>query len=110
MEAILSALEEEKKQASRLIQKYKKELGELPQGTFFIRKVGKNCYGYLTFSEKGIIQQKYMGRLSKDEINHYREMAERKKKLQELRGKAQKQLDFLEKTLRHAGKKSKRGS
>src|SRR3989338_1978622 len=98
MEAILSALGEEKKQAIRLIKKYEKELESLPQGTFFIRKVGKNRYGYLTFSKNGEIGQKYIGRLSEDEIKRYREMAARKKKLQELKGKAQKQLDFLEKS------------
>lgn len=110
MEAILSALEEEKEQTSRLMKRYKKELGGLPQGTFFVRRVGKNYYGYLTSSEKGKIQQQYLGRLDENEIKRYQEMAKRKKKLQELRSKAQKQLTFLEKALRHAGKKGKRGS
>lgn len=110
MEAILLALQEEKKQASRLMQRYENELQALPHGSFFIRGAGKNRYGYLTFSEKGKIQQQYIGRLSEDEIKKYRGMMERKKKLQELRSKAKKQLDFLEKSLRHAGKKSKRSS
>lgn len=110
MEVILSALQEEKKQAQHLLKRYKEELRDLPQGSFFIRSVGKNRYGYLTFSEKGRIQQRYLGRLSEEEIKRYRQMTKRKKKLQELRNKAQKQLDFLEKSLRHAGKKGKRGS
>lgn len=66
MEAILSALEEEKEQTSRLMKRYKKELGGLPQGTFFVRRVGKNYYGYLTSSEKGKIQQQYLGRLDEN--------------------------------------------
>lgn len=110
MEAILSALQEEKEQAIRLIQRYEKELAGLPRGSFFIRGIGKNRYGYLTFSERGKICQQYLGRLGEGEIRLYREMAARKKKLQELRNKAQEQIAFLEKSLRHAGKKSKRGS
>ncbi len=110
MDAILSALKEEKEQAHRLIRRYEKELDELHQGSFFIRSVGKNHYGYLTFSEKGKIQQKYLGRLDEKDIQKYKDMSQRKKKLQELIKKAQKQFDFLEKALRHAGKKSKRGS
>ena len=110
MEVLLSALKEEKEQASRLIRRYKKELEGLHAGSFFIRGRGKNRYGYLTFSKKGKIQQKYLGRLEEADVKRYREMATRKRKLQELKAKAQKQLDFLEKALRHAGKKSKRGS
>ena len=110
MEAILSALKEEKEQAARLIQRYEKELEGLPQGAFFVRVVGKNSYGYLTFSENGKIQQQYLGRLDEEKIKGYRAMASRKKKLQELRNMAKKQFDFLEKALRHAGKKGKRGS
>ena len=110
MDAILSALKEEKKQARHLIKKYKGELQALPLGSFFIRKAGKNRYGYLTFSKNGKIQQRYLGRLNEEEMKHYLDMAERKKKLKILINKAQKQLDFLEKSLRHAGKKSKRGS
>lgn len=110
MDAILSALQEEKKQARRLIQRYAKELAGLPRGSFFIRGLSKNRYGYLTFSENGKIQQQYLGRLNDDEVRQYRDRMGRKKKLQELKKKAQQQLDFLEKSLRHAGKKSKRGS
>lgn len=110
MEAILSALQEEREQANRLVERYEKELAELPPGSFFVRGVGKNRYGYLTFSEKGKIEQRYLGRLDEDEIKRYQEMAERKKKLKELRNKAQKQLAFLEKALKYAGKKGKRGS
>lgn len=109
MDAILSALQEEKKHANRLVQRYEKELESLPQGSFFVRGAGGNRYGYLTFSERGKIQQKYLGRLDEEDIKKYRVMMERKKKLRELRNKAKTQLTFLEKSLRHAGKKGKRG-
>lgn len=104
MDAIISALQEEREQAHRLIQRYQKELKGLPPGSFFIRDVGKNRYGYLTFSEKGKIQQRYIGRLGEDEIRRYRELMERKKKLRELKSKAERQFNFLEKALRHARK------
>ena len=110
MEAILSALKEEKEQARRLIRGYEKELKALHQGSFFIRGSGKNRYGYLTYSKEGKVQQQYLGQLNEKAIKNYREQSSRKKKLRKLRNKAQKQFNFLEKALRHAGKKSKRSS
>lgn len=105
MEAIVSALKEEREQAKRLVQRYAKELEGLPRGTFFLRWIGKKQYGYLTFSEKGKIRQQYVGNDEAD-IKKYQEQMNRRKKLIELKKKAEKQLSFLEKALRHAGKKS----
>lgn len=106
MEAILSALEEEKKQAERLLQRYRKELAELPKGTFFTRKRGEKLYCYLTYSVAGEIRQKYLGSLGEEKIEEYQGWMLRKKKLKELIQKAEKQKSFLEKSLRHARKKS----
>lgn len=105
MEAILSALEEEKKQADRLLERYRKELEKLPKGTFFTRKRGEKVYCYLTYSESGEIRQDYLGPLSEEKIQEYQVAMQRKKKLKELIQKAQKQKSFLEKSLRHARKK-----
>lgn len=104
METIVSALEEEKEQAKRLVQRYVKELAALPKGAFFLRRVGKRLYGYVTSSEKGRIQQRYVGRDEKV-LKDLQDQMGRKKKLQELKKKAEKQLAFLDKALRHAGKK-----
>lgn len=106
MEAILSALEEEKKQADRLLERYLKEIESLPKGSFFTRKRGEKVYCYLTYSIAGEIRQDYLGRLDKDKIREYQMAMQRKKKLKELIQKADQQKSFLQKSLRHAHKKS----
>lgn len=106
MDAILNALEEERKEAQKLLKKYEKEFISLPEGTFFTRKVGKQTYAYITSSDRGEVKQKYLGNLEPEEVAHYKEATKRRKKLKSLMKQAQKQLDFLEKALRHAGKKS----
>jgi len=104
MDPIISALEEERIEAKRLISRYEQELEALPRGSFFLRKLGKNRYGYLTCSEGGEIRQKYLGRLSEDEIKQYQQQSERKKKVLGLRNKAEKRYAFLERALKHAGR------
>ena len=106
MEAILTALEEEKKQAERLLQRYRKELDALPNGTFFARKRGEKVYYYLSYSVAGEIRQDYLGSLSEEKIKEYQAGMLRKKKLKELIRKAEKQKSFLEKSLKHARKES----
>ena len=105
MEAILNALEEEKKEAQKLLKKYEQEFALLHEGAFFIRKIGKQTYGYVTFSEKGEVKQRYLGNLEPEEVKHHKEAAQRRKKLKGLMKQVRKQLSFLEKALRHAGKK-----
>ena len=103
MEAIILALQEEKKEAARLITRYKSELSKLPKGSFFVRTFGKNRYGYVTYSKQGVVKQNYLGPMNDEQISEYREKISRKKKVQELAKMAQKQYTFLEKALRHAG-------
>ena len=105
MEAIISALEEEKKQANRLLNRYQKELKNLPNGSFFTRKRGERTYCYITYSVAGEIRQDYLGRLSDNKIQEYLAMMKRKKKLKELIRQAEKQKTFLEKSINYARKK-----
>lgn len=105
MEAIFSALKEEKKQTERLFKRYHGELNKLPKGSFFTRKRGEKVYCYLTYSVGGEIRQDYLGILSEEKIKEYKESMLRKKKLKELIQKAEKQKSFLEKALRYAREK-----
>lgn len=105
MDAIISALKEEKKQADRLMNRYQKELKKLPNGSFFTRRRGERTYCYLTYSVAGKVKQDYLGRLSDDKIQEYLAMMKRKKKLKELIKKTEKQKSFLEKSINHARKK-----
>lgn len=106
MNPIVSALEEELRQAKKLIRRYQRELDALVEGTFFARKKGKRVYGYITFSEQGEIKQQYLGSLEDAKLKRYQEQMKRKRKLKELLKKAQFQCHFLDKALKHARTKS----
>lgn len=107
MEAIISALEEEKREAEKLISKYERELDGLPKGSFFVRSIGKGNYGYITYSVGGKIQQKYLGRMNEAQIKKYKAQMDRASKLKSLLKSSKENLDFLIKALRHAYAKSK---
>ena len=110
MKSIISALEEEGREAEKLIAKYGKELSQLPDGSFFVRRKGNGQYGYVTFSKGGKIGQRYLGRVSPEEIEEKKAKYDRAKKLKTLMKQAEQQRDFIEKALRHARAKSKRSA
>ena len=110
MEAIISALEEEGREAEKLIAKYEKELSKLPGGAFFVRTIGKGKYGYVTYSEEGVIKQKYLGRMDNEQVKMHKAQAQRVKKLKSLIKLAREQRDFIRKALRHANTKSQRSA
>jgi hypothetical protein len=110
MESIISALEEERREAEKLIAKYGRELSKLPEGSFFVRRKGNGQYGYVTFSKAGKIGQRYLGSMSPEEIEEKRSKYDRAKKLKSLKKQAEQQRDFIEKALRHARAKSKRSA
>ena len=106
METIIIALKEELIEAKKLVKKYADELAKLPKGTFFIRKLGQNQYGYITRSERGQIKQEYLGLIKDDELASVKEKFKRQKKLKALLKQTKIQLAFLQKALRHANKES----
>lgn len=107
MEAIISALEEEMKEAKKLISKYERELKGLPKGAFFVRSIGRGDYGYITCSIGGKVHQKYLGKMSDARIKKYQAKMERTSKLKSLLKSARENLNFLRKALRHAHARSK---
>lgn len=106
MNALIIGLKEEKKEAAKLIKTYERKLRALPKGTFFVRKVGDTTYGYVTRSVTGEIRQKYIGKVTPEQIREQKELATQKKKLKSLIKQAQHQLRFLERALTNARKKS----
>ncbi len=110
MEAIISALEEERREAEKLVARYECELDRLPKGSFFVRTLGNGQYGYMTRSVDGKVQQEYLGKLSEAQIKKYRAQMERVAKVKALLKSAKENVNFLKKALRHADAKGKRGS
>jgi hypothetical protein len=106
MEAIVSALREELRQAKALVKRYGVVLEKLPDGSFFVRSIGKQRYGYITRSHNGQVFQEYLGKLDDASIALLQAQMQRKKKIGQLLKQAKAQVDFLQKAIRHARKKS----
>lgn len=100
MKILISTLKEELATSKRLEQKYKKQLGELPQGSFVVRTVRHKRYGYLTYREGTKVKQRYLGPVDEETIGLYREAVknrkEYKRKLKSVKG----QIKILKKALR----------
>lgn len=106
MEAILSVLKEELRQATTLAKRYTRALAKISDGSFFVRRIGSQQYGYITRSRAGVVSQEYLGKLDKAAITKFTERMRRKKKLGKLLKQTKAQAHFLQKAIRHARHKS----
>lgn len=97
---LLDTLNDELKTALRLERKYSAKLRLFPRGSFIIRSVRRNMYGYLTRRENGRVIQEYLGRMDHREIDIYRrKIAERQKYKVRLAG-VREQIKILKRALR----------
>lgn len=100
MSVLISTLKEELANAKRLEKKYRVRIGELPKGSFIVRRIGKRQYGYLTRRESGRIKQEYLGPLDQTAIAEFREKNKKKKIYKEQLKKVKDQIKILERALR----------
>jgi hypothetical protein len=100
MNVLISTLKEELAHAKRLEKKYQAYLKRLPQGSFIVRRIGKNQYGYLTRREKGHVKQEYLGLMDESSIADFREKTRKKKSYKDQLKKVKEQIKILERALR----------
>jgi len=104
MNILLSTLKEELKTVKRLEKKYLRELNKIPIGNLILRNIKGKEYCYLTYRDGKAVRQKYLGKLTEDEIEKYHNISSRRK---ELRGKLKnirEQKKILERALRGKAK------
>jgi len=104
MDVLISSLKEELETSKQLEKKYLRKLEELPQGSFIVRKMGEQQYGYLTKRENGKVTQTYLGPLDEKQILEYREKNKKKRMIKEQLKKARAQIKILERALRGKAK------
>lgn len=100
MKILISTLKEELVTIKRLEQKYAKKLKELPKGSFIVRTIKGKDYGYLTHRDGESVKQKYLGRLTKEEIKLYRKAVKQKKEYKKQLRSVREQRKVVERALR----------
>ncbi|MFH0802706.1 MAG: hypothetical protein V2A78_10040 [bacterium] len=100
MELVKSVLQEELEYAVRLKSRYEELLAECPKGSLIRRKIKRADYFYLSYRESPLkVKQKYLGRLSKDEVRDYKEKIGKRKKLEKSLKEVKQKILYLRKTL-----------
>lgn len=100
MKILISTLKEEFASVKGLERKYLKKIGEMPNGSFIVRTVGKKKYGYFTFRDGEKIKQKYLGSLDNEAIENYRAQIKRRQALKEKLKSVREQMKVLGRALR----------
>ena len=100
MNVLLSTLKEELKTVKKLELKYLKKIQALPKGSFIIRKIRNQSYGYLTRREGEQVKQEYLGSLSKEAVQKYKEIIQKRREYQAQLKSVREQIKLLTKVLR----------
>ncbi len=97
---IKGVLRDEFERSLSLKKKYEKKLKDYPPGYLLARKKKGNLYYYLSYREKGRMQQKYLGVLSPESIKDYKKRIEDKKALRKQLAEVKSNIKYLERLLK----------
>ena len=98
--SIKSVLREELENSLQLEKNYVREIAALPRGSLVRRVIKGRPYYYLIYREHGRFCAQYRGKVSKAEIEKYRNAKEYRAKYRKLLSQARKQIRFLRSALR----------
>lgn len=104
MGPIKSVLKEELSNSLRMVKGYERELSKLPTGSLIKKHIKGHEYYYLVFRKNGKVMFDYKGKLTKEEIDQYKSIKQRRAQYRKLLSQVNKQIKFLRKSLR--GKES----
>ena len=100
MRVLKGVLKEELENSLRIKEDYERELAKLPKGSLVKKKIKGHEYYYLLSRESDKIRFEYKGKVSKEEINKYKEAKEYRAKYRHLLSRVKKQIRFLRSALR----------
>lgn len=100
MGPIKSVIKEELANSYKLKQQYERALKKLPKGCLVRKNISGKDYYYLAVREGQKVKYLYKGKLSAKEIKKYDRIKKDRKKYRALLSEANKQIAFLERSLR----------
>ena len=83
MQLIYTVLQEERKRNEYMLERYQKELSQLPKGKLTAKITKANTYYYLKFRDGNKVCAKYIG-MNEDNIKFVIEQLERRKVVEEI--------------------------
>ncbi|MDQ7827355.1 MAG: hypothetical protein RDV48_31465 [Candidatus Eremiobacteraeota bacterium] len=110
MDMMLDVVKEELQNSIRIRDGYRKAISGLPRGSLSKKRINGKEYYYLSFwGPSGGVVTRYLGKLSDDQVQHYREKIQRRKEYQKLMKKSEEQVKFYMKVLAYGRKDKIRG-
>lgn len=97
---VKGVLQEELERSLFLKEKYEKKLNEYPLGYLLRRKMSGKTYYYLSYRDGERIRQKYLGLLSDEEIEDYKNRMKDKKDLKKQLAEVKNNIKYLERLLK----------
>ncbi len=97
---VKGVLEEELQRLLALKGHYQEKIKECPPGYLLKRKMKGRVYYYLSFREGSKIKQRYLGALKPDQVESYKDLIKRKRKLQSQLSDVNKNIDYLKRLLK----------
>ena len=99
--SIKGVLKEELDNSKSLVKRYDEELEKLPKGSLIKKAIRGHLYYYIVMRDEGKVRFEYMGKeVSQKVVQEYAQAKKMRAKYRELRSKAKKQINFLERALR----------
>ena len=98
--SIKGVLKEELGNSLRMKAGYERELAALPKGSLVRRRIKGHAYYYLVYREAGKVRSVYRGKVSKAELEKYRDAKGYRVKYRHLLSRVKKQIRFLKGALR----------
>lgn len=98
-ELLKSVFQDELERTNRLIKRYEAELGTLPKGSVFKRKIGNQEYLYLNYRNGGKVLSKFLGNVKDFPLEDFMQKLDKRKELTALLKKLVADKKALEKEL-----------
>jgi hypothetical protein len=97
---VYSVLQDELDRNRRMQIRYRAEIGQLPRGSLFQRKIGKHQYYYLNYRDKNKVVSKYLGKLDQFKAEDMKKSISERKRYEDLLRKLRSEEKFIEKAIR----------
>ena len=100
MKILNSVLNEELDRLNKLKKNYEKQIAKLPKGSLIRKNIKGNIYYYLNYRQEKKKIFKYIGKLSRKELENLLDKIEERRKLEKLNKQVKKDIKKLEKMIK----------
>ncbi len=100
MKILNSVLNEELDRLNKLKKNYEKQIAKLPKGSLIRKNIKGNIYYYLNYRQEKKKIFKYIGKLSRKELENLLDKIEKRRKLEKLNKQVKKDIKKLEKMIK----------